>query len=186
MSGSRSSLYFAYGSNMLSWRIRHPQRCANANKVSVATLEGYGLHFHKVGSDGSGKCDVVEEDAGRGMDRPSVHGVVYEVEESELLRLDGVEGSGYERREVVVRFEDGEKTDVYVYVARATAIDPEVLPWTWYRDLVAAGAEEHALEAGYADRLALQRAVEDPDREREARERQAIENWLASRSSVGD
>lgn len=44
--------YFAYGSNMLAARL-------TARRLGIATLPAWQLRFHKVGSDGSGKGDIV-------------------------------------------------------------------------------------------------------------------------------
>ncbi|HVS66185.1 MAG TPA: gamma-glutamylcyclotransferase family protein [Thermoanaerobaculia bacterium] len=192
--------YFAYGSNMLSWRLRHPRRCESARKVAVGRLDGFALRFHKLGSDGSGKCDVaamMEEPTADGPAvalppaEPCVHGVVYEVGREELLQLDAVEGHGYERREVAVRIEGEARTEVFLpavlYAARASAIDSGARPYTWYRDLVVAGAREHALDGAYSRRLSIERAIIDPDSERDARERRAIdaiEQWLVAAGRV--
>ncbi|RMD60293.1 MAG: gamma-glutamylcyclotransferase, partial [Planctomycetota bacterium] len=49
-------LYFAYGSNMSTPRLR--RRVSRAVPVATARLPGCRLAFHKLGADGSGKCDA--------------------------------------------------------------------------------------------------------------------------------
>lgn len=49
-------LNFAYGSNMLTDRLR--ERVPSARPVAVARLAGHSLRWHKVSIDGSGKCDA--------------------------------------------------------------------------------------------------------------------------------
>jgi gamma-glutamylcyclotransferase len=51
-------LNFAYGSNMLSARLR--ERVPSARPAGTACLPGFSLRWHKVSVDGSGKCNVVE------------------------------------------------------------------------------------------------------------------------------
>lgn len=52
-------LNFAYGSNMLTARLR--ERVSSARPVGTACLPGFSLRWHKVSVDRSGKCDVVED-----------------------------------------------------------------------------------------------------------------------------
>jgi integrase len=49
-------LYFAYGSNMCTGRLR--QRVPSANPVRVAKLLNHAFRFHKRSGDLSGKCDA--------------------------------------------------------------------------------------------------------------------------------
>ena len=49
-------LYFAYGSNLSSARMA--ARVPSARVVARAQLPGHALRFHKVGRDGSAKCDA--------------------------------------------------------------------------------------------------------------------------------
>src|SRR5438128_1900656 len=61
-------LYFAYGSNMLTQRLK--ARVPSASPKTVAVLFDHGLRFHKRSQDGSGKCDIVK------CPGEVVHGVV--------------------------------------------------------------------------------------------------------------
>ena len=54
---------------MLSARLR--QRVPGARLIGAATLRGHALRWHKVATDGSGKCDIVAAEPGS-----VVHGVL--------------------------------------------------------------------------------------------------------------
>lgn len=74
--------YFSYGSNMSLPRLR--ARAPSAQFVAVARLPGQLLKFHKVGKDGTGKCDALF--TGNRSDR--VLGVVYDIAVTDKARLD--------------------------------------------------------------------------------------------------
>ena len=133
---------FSYGSNMLSRRIR--ARVPSARPLGVALLRGHRLAWHKAGRDGSGKCDVVV------TNDPShaVHGVL-----------------GYDEKQVEVIGRDG---PVHAWLYCATATDPRLAPYSWYKGLVVAGAREHGLPTDYIERLEAVIAAEDADVERHA------------------
>ena len=165
---TRTFVTFAYGSNMLTDRIR--ERCPSATALGVAELHSYELRWHKCSSkDGSGKCDVVKANAPSAV----VYGVLYEIHISEKPALDAAEGlgRGYDAKDAEVAFE-GATRMVSVYYA--TDIDPTLKPYTWYKAFVVAGAKEHELPATYVERLVATDAMEDPDRERHDR------NWQLS------
>ncbi|MDH5338704.1 MAG: gamma-glutamylcyclotransferase [Rubrivivax sp.] len=147
---------FSYGSNMLARRIA--QRVPSARPVQRAVLQGYELRWHKVGQDGSGKCDIVRSE------RPGsvVHGVLYQFARDEKHLLDAAEGlgRGYDERQVSV---EGDSGIVHAWAYVATATDPQRLPFNWYRALVVAGAMEHGLPAPYVQSLRATPAVDDAD-----------------------
>ncbi len=155
-----SPLNFAYGSNMLSARIR--ERVPGAQLVGIATLHGHALRWHKVAKDGSGKCDIVASEPGS-----VVHGVLYEIPSHEKQHLDRAEGLGfgYEEKDVLVECKTGMlKATAYV----ATHVDESILPFTWYRALVIAGAVEHGLPMAYVNGLRAIEAKLDADAQRHA------------------
>ncbi len=131
--------YFAYGSNMLTSRLK--ARVPSAEPVAVASLEGHTLRFHKSSTDGSGKGDAYET----GNPDDLVWGVVFELDEVEKGLLDRVEGLGYgyEEKTVELEMRNGERMEAVTYYA--TNIDEELLPYEWYKDLVLYGAKEHGL-----------------------------------------
>ena len=135
----------------------------------MGRLPGYVLRFHKCGTDGSGKCNTVD----RRDEADAVHGVLYEIREEDKQRLDGVE-HGYEVKSVTVRSQTGRPVTAFTYVAVPEDIDDSLMPFLWYRDLVVAGAVEHALPAEYVEMLKSIRGIVDSDRQRERREREAL------------
>jgi hypothetical protein len=157
-------LYFAYGSNLSSRRLR--ARVASASFVSVASLQGHQLRFHKSSSDGSAKCDAFDT----GDIAHRVIGVVHRIEPLEKPVLDRFEGLGfgYEQRNVVVTGNDGRPHEVFTY--RAIKLDPDRKPYDWYHQHVIVGAEEFALPASYIEQLRAVETVADPDPLRHRRE----------------
>jgi hypothetical protein len=154
--------YFAYGSNLLSARLR--ERTPSASAVGPARLDAHELRWHKAGKDGSGKCDIVE------VADPSkyVLGVVYELLESEKPALDLAEslGVGYAQKTVLVEA-GGRRTEALAYFA--LQVDPAAVPYDWYKNLVVAGAREHGLEPAYQAALLAAASKPDPDQERAMR-----------------
>lgn len=164
--------YFAYGSNMATARLR--ARMPSAEPLGLATLPGHALRFHKRSKkDGSAKCDAFatpDEDA-------AVIGVLFKFDPAERGKLDAAEGAGkgYDARVVTVINDKGRRRKVLSYFASPDAIDPSLKPYTWYRDHVLAGAKEHHVLPDYvAEYIDAVEAVEDPDRERDKKERAAM------------
>lgn len=156
--------YFAYGSNMSLRRIR--ARVPDATVLSTATLPGYRLAFHKIGRDGSGKCDVQAIPT----EHAAVHGVVYRIREQDKPRLDAWEdlGRGYVERRVRVHLADGSSTEAFLYAA--VLIDPALKPYPWYKAHVLYGAREAGLPDAYIAAIEAVDTVADPDPLRHARE----------------
>jgi len=161
--------YFAYGSNMHPLRLA--QRVPSSTPLGTAELPGYMLRFHKVGGDGSGKCNV--EHTGRDHDR--VLGVVYRLLAIEKPLLDKAEGVGfgYELEAQEIQFR-GASREVFYYVAQATHIDDSLQPFHWYKDLVVAGARTHGLPRHYVSELDRITSVADPDHERTHQHRRIL------------
>ena len=161
-----SFLYFAYGSNMLSSRLRG--RCPSAEPVGVAELPGHELRWHKRSKDNSGKCDVVACQGKR------VIGVLYRIEYSDKEGLDRAEGlgRGYEEIEAHVVHD---KNNFIAKAYQATATDESLTPYGWYKALVIAGAQENGLPQDYIEQLKLVVSTDDPDRARHDKEFYLIE-----------
>jgi len=157
-------LYFAYGSNMSTSRLR--ARVPSAQCVGVAELAGHRLEFHKVGMDGSAKCDA----SGTGSDDDVVIGVVFRIDEREKPLLDEFEGlgRGYREKQVSVLARSEERLDAFTYCA--TWIDDSLRPFDWYRQHVLRGAAEHGLPDPYVRRIMAIGSVSDPDMARSATE----------------
>jgi hypothetical protein len=158
-------LYFAYGSNLVSERIRRPDRAPSARAVGTASLSGHVLAWHKRGADGSGKCTVCRTESRA----DGVWGVLWEIDAADVARLDAVEGHGYERIEVEVSSAN-QKMKAFTYLARASHIDAALRPADWYRALVVAGAREHGLPASWI-RVLEGRSAETAQPESEERAR---------------
>jgi cation transport regulator ChaC len=139
-------LYFAYGSNMASARLR--ERAASARPLGAARLRGFAWRCNKRSVDGTAKANLV-----RAPDEET-WGVLYELRAQELDALDRAEG-GYERVLVEV-WQDDRVRPAYTYVSGGAGA--AAAPATWYLALVAAGAREHALPLAWI--AALERAAE--------------------------
>jgi cation transport regulator ChaC len=161
--------YFAYGSNMLEQWLTQPARVPGARFRFIGSVRGYRLEFNKRGKDGSGKCNMEStHEAG-----DVVNGVIYEIPEDEMPRLDTAEGlgRGYYHSHVPVQYPDGAVMPVLTYLADAASTDTRLKPYAWYLDLVIAGAEQHGLPADYLAFLKRVPCVPDPDAIRQAGEK---------------
>jgi hypothetical protein len=154
--------YFAFGSNMSSRRLK--ARAPSATLIGPGMLPGHRLAFHKVSKDGSAKCDVVPS----GSDR--VRGVLFEIDAAEKPILDRAEGlgDGYEQKTVDVLLPSAVSASAFTYFA--TNVDPGLQPYSWYKRHVLEGAREVRLPPDYIEILEQVDAIEDPNKEREARE----------------
>ena len=161
-SSSGSFLYFAYGSNLLSARLK--ARTPSARLAGRAILPRFKLRWHKIGADDTGKCDVVF------TDRPgdSVHGVAWLIHRAELKHLDRVEelGTGYYACKVPIQL--GRKRRL-ARTYRAIPTDSGIKPLDWYKRFVVLGAREHGLPEAYVASLSRTPAIRDPDQQRRMR-----------------
>jgi hypothetical protein len=137
--------------------------------MGAAFLERFVLRWNKRSQDGSGKCSIEET----GHPEDVVWGVLYELSSFDKKGLDRFEGlgKGYGERQIVVS-SNGKTRSVLAYYA--TSVDPHIRPYKWYQELVIAGAREHGLPAEYIRKLEGIPAVDDPDKNRTARARDAI------------
>jgi gamma-glutamylcyclotransferase (GGCT)/AIG2-like uncharacterized protein YtfP len=133
-----SVLYFAYGSNLKSGRMR--QRVPSTRREAVAFLEDHRLVCNKRGRDGSAKANLVRAAGHR------VWGVLYRIERVHLAWLDRFE-TGYERVDVEVRTTAGDARSASTY--RSDQITRDPIPFEWYRGMILEGAREHGLPEEY-------------------------------------
>jgi gamma-glutamylcyclotransferase len=147
-------VYFAYGSNMLTARLR--SRVPSATPIGIGQLTGHVLAWDKRSRlDGSGKCDA--EVTGREDD--VIWGVLFEVAHDEPA-LDEAEGLGTGCVEKLVRIRtQAGMVDAVTYCA--TDKDRSLRPYHWYKALVIAGAREHGLPANYRRDLERVETVSD-------------------------
>lgn len=161
--------YFAYGSNMLESWLKRPSRTPTASYITTGILRGFMICFHKIGQDGSGKCNVLKT----GNLNDIVYGVVYRIENDEVKSLDkaeGVQNGGYSRQEVNITTLDRSREEtVECYLANPAFIDKKILPFSWYKALVIAGAIEHKLPEEYVCMLKEYPSIRDNELERESK-----------------
>ena len=160
-------LYFAYGSNMSTPRLR--RRVPSARPLGAARVDGWKLVFDKRSVDGSGKCTLSR---GAGV----VHGALFEIDARDRSALDQAEGPGYLSREVEAAL-NGAVLSSFSYVAKEDWLERALRPYTWYLDLVVAGAREHGLPEAYVGRILAVESVPDPDSTREARNREILNRF---------
>ena len=165
--------YFAYGSNMSSLRLR--ARTPGAEALGACVLKAHDLRFHKVGQDGSGKCDAFH------TNNPAdfVVGVLYEIDHFEKAGLDKVEGLGQGYNEKIVKVLNAVGAEVTAFTYYATATDELLRPFSWYLQHVLVGATEASLQQGYIMRIEAVECMEDPDKQRDARQRAIYRENLA-------
>ena len=150
-------LYFSYGSNMSIKRLR--KRIPSAKRVAVARLSNHELKFHKKSTeDGSAKCDIIE------THNPDtiVFGVVFDIDDSEKIKLDQNEGlgKGYEEKFVEVISIEGNLLEATTYLK----------PFSWYKEHVLRGAKENNFPDEYIQNIIGIKTIEDPKPERHAEE----------------
>ncbi|MDH5537901.1 MAG: gamma-glutamylcyclotransferase [Rhizobacter sp.] len=162
MTASATFVNFAYGSNMSTRRLR--QRTPSARPVGVGQLGGHRLMWHKIGQDGSAKCDILET----GRPHDIVWGVLFEIALADRPSLDRAEGlgNGYEHKSVSVLTDAGMQAAGAYY---ATHIDANLRPFDWYLAFVLQGAHEHGLPAHYLASIESVGAVVDTDIDRRER-----------------
>lgn len=142
-------IYFAYGSNMLTARLR--KRCQSAQSLGTAIAHGVYLRFWKPSKDGSGKATLIPAtEAGN-----KVYGVLFEIDTNERKLLDRSEGGGYKRDDTfsVTRTNDCKQIAATAYVASENRCRKDLMPYDWYLDLVVAGAIQHGLPDRYVEEL---------------------------------
>ena len=131
----------------------------SAKYISVASLYGHKLKFHKKSKYGSAKCDAFCTNDSNDV----MHGVIFEILSSEKPALDIKEGlgNGYEEKYVTVVSESGEEYKIVTYYA--TSIDASLKPCDWYIEHVIRGAQEHGLPTEYIEEIKAIESISDPD-----------------------
>lgn len=162
-------LYFAYGSNLSSQRLR--QRI-DVKFVLRAYLVQHDLRFHKAGQDGSAKCDAFET----GRDEDRIHGVIYEITSKQRGILDCYEGlgRGYGIKDVEVF--DSNRNPILAQTYYATDINPALKPYSWYHHHVIFGASEFKLPLCYQRKLDQIQSIDDLDMDRHQHEMSIYKN----------
>ena len=157
-------LYFAYGSNLSTCRLL--QRVSTAELVTTGQLHHHQLLFHKIGRDGSAKCNAFYT----GLEKDIIHGAVYTFDPDERTLLDDAEGlgNGYEIKDVSIVVNGSQHIQAFTYFATRIALD--IKPFDWYREHVLVGAREHFFPDHYIDMITSVHVVEDTDSQRAKKE----------------
>ena len=140
--------YFAYGSNLDLPQMK--RRCPSSKLISKGSLSGYRLTFNRFSSGwGGGVADVIQEQDSE------VWGLVFEISDSDLERLDRYEGyykeqtSLYERWKAVIDIPNGQVCDVWVY----TVVEKQkfVPPTSEYLQIIKDAAVKWNFPKSYQD-----------------------------------
>ena len=135
-------LYFAYGSNM--YRKRLSDRIGFIDKWDNGTVLKKQLSFNKLGQDGSGKANLIDQEDEK------AYGVIYQVNESDLIKLDRFE-VGYERKTLEVQSDNNGYLKAILYLANN--LQDFISPNKEYMNHILRGAEENGLKQNYIDYL---------------------------------
>jgi gamma-glutamylcyclotransferase len=110
-------------------------------------------------------------------DSNCVYGVLYALSAAARTALDAIEGVGngyYAENLEIPGF-----GPAFCYLAELSHRDARLKPYTWYRDLIVAGARSRGFPTAYVQTLEAIPAVTDPDLRRD-REHRAL--WECSDS----
>ena len=155
-------LYFGYGSNMLTKKLK--SRCPSAVKIDVCRTKEYTLKFHKVSSDDSGKGDMAKAES----ETDELYGVAFSIDKSEESNLDRAEGYGYGYKKKEIDVEGITKGPLRVWTYYATNIDPELKPYDWYKRQTVEGARENGLPEDYIKKIEAFESIQDTNEKRVA------------------
>lgn len=137
-------LYYAYGSNLLTERIRINN--PSAKKIAVAKLDGWRLDFNLYGKSWHGAAATIIPD-----DDSHIWGVVWELDKSDMPNLDKQE-YGYDSLTVSAYGHDGTKYECRSYVVNLP-LQGDRRPSTIYKNVIIKGAVEHELPEDYIAQL---------------------------------
>jgi len=174
--------YFAYGEKMFS-----PQLfCVVPGAVclGIGKIMGYKLYFHNRGHDDpSGKCNIVPvKDS-----NSEVFGVLYEIPSQDRYLLDKAEGLGYGNQDITLQVFPVKMVDnamvtqseglfSFTYIAHKDNVFEDLVPFTWYKEMVISGAREHHLPSDYIHHLEQYAAAPDPNVQRANKQKRYLES----------
>jgi gamma-glutamylcyclotransferase (GGCT)/AIG2-like uncharacterized protein YtfP len=136
-------LYFSYGSFLDSATLR--KHCPNVVYKGKALLPNWEVQFNFMSQTYNGGVTGIEPAAAK-----LVRGVLYEVSDEELLKLDKIEGVPegiYYRQTILVVDEGGRPERAATY--RTTNPRGPFRPTRRYLGLMVNGAKEHGLDPDY-------------------------------------
>jgi cation transport regulator ChaC len=142
-----STKYFAYGSNMDPQRMN--ERDVHFSQRRHAILKGYALKFNKVSSNNprEGYANIVQKKD------EIVEGVLYEIPESDLSKLDRAEGypTHYQKMSVLVKLDDDTEVWAVTYVAQPSKLREGLKPTREYLNHLLAAQD--ILSESYVEKL---------------------------------
>uniref|UniRef100_A0A646QF06 gamma-glutamylcyclotransferase n=1 Tax=Hemiscolopendra marginata TaxID=943146 RepID=A0A646QF06_9MYRI len=141
---SNTFLYFAYGSNLLTERIRINN--PSARKVAIARLCRWRLDFNLYGKAWHGAAATIVPDS-----NCNVWGVVWEIDNDDMINLDKQE-YGYDAVTVEVESDNCTKYACRSYVMSSPFVGDR-RPSTVYKNVIIKGAIEHQLPEDYINML---------------------------------
>lgn len=134
--------------------------------LTTGQLWQHQLLFHKIGRDGSAKCDAFFT----GQENDVLYGALYRIDPDQKKYLDDAEGigRGYEMKQVMINV--GPESFVNAFTYYATRISKEIKPFHWYKQHVLAGAQEHCFPQHYIDQIADITSSKDKNTQRTNKE----------------
>jgi hypothetical protein len=165
---------------MFTYRLE--KRVGRVEIIGIGKLPKYTLQFNKVSIDGSLKANISSND------KEDVYGVIFKINPNKKEELDKAEGlgKGYIEQKIEVEFiESGEKIKSFTYVADAIDNSESNMPYDWYLELIAIGAEEHKLPSEYFENIKSIETKEDENIFRKdstnqiVRESKSIQKYLS-------
>lgn len=147
--------YLAYGSNLHVPRLQ--RRVSSASPLDVIQISGYRLTFDKFSRDGSGKCNALYT----GKPEDVLNCALYEIERSQKPLLDRAEGLGFGYFQAEFPLARDSRRTAFIYLSHPAYRRSQILPFSWYRELVLRGAEHHEFHPSYVERIRQVRSTED-------------------------
>jgi len=158
-------LYFAYDADLFFTRFKAKMKTARV--FDKGWVEGYGLKVNaRSHKDHSGKANLepsTEENA-------VVHGVIYKIGADDKVILDRDHGLGYGFCEIAIKVRRPQAAPLFAftYIANRQFVTPDLLAYTWYRDLMIEGAVQQGLPEAYIETYLKQIMADiDPDNHRD-------------------
>lgn len=176
-------IYFAYGSNMLTYRLE--KRVGKVEIIGVGILQQYELRFNKKSKDDSLKADAFFT----GSDKDTVVGILFKIDPNKKPELDKAEGlgNGYSIKDVqVLNSSNNESVKAFTYFA--TDIDnTEInLPYDWYLEIIIAGANEHNIPEEYISKIKGVKTKQDTNENRKILNLSIIKESQARKKSISN
>ena len=137
-------LYFAFGSNMYPKQMK--KRIGTIPYAKRAHLPGYQFLFNKLGSDGTGKGNIVKND------KNVVWGVIFRCNQEAMNKIDDFEGvkhNHYRRKNVDVFTDDEKEFQAITYVANDEWVRSNLKPNPEYLKIILDGASHYKLPPEY-------------------------------------